>query len=138
MIGYVSVGADDMIRARAFYDALLLPLGYEVTQGVEGLSYVLPVINGERPVFPDFYVKPPFNGNGATPGNGTMVAFEVDSQAEVRTLHAAARAAGGTDEGQPGFRQDYSANFYVAYLRDPQGNKIAIYSSKPSEPGRDG
>ena len=51
---------------------------------------------------------------------------------------AAGQAAGGTDEGQPGFRAAYGAHFYVAYLRNPQGNKIALFSSNPNEPGRDG
>ena len=67
-----------------------------------------------------------------------MLAFEASSQAQVRALHAAALAAGGTDEGQPGFRASYGPRFYVGYLRDPQGNKIALFSSNPGEPGRDG
>lgn len=67
-----------------------------------------------------------------------MVAFEADSQQQVRDLHTAALAAGGRDEGLPGFRSAYGAQFYVAYLRDPQGNKIALFSSDPNEPGRDG
>ena len=57
---------------------------------------------------------------------------------QVRQLHAAALAAGGSDEGAPGFRADDGANFYVGYLRDPQGNKIALYSSNPNDPTRDG
>ena len=56
----------------------------------------------------------------------------------MRTLHAAALAAGGTDEGPPGFRDAYGADFYVGYLRDPQGNKIAIFSSNADDPGRGG
>jgi hypothetical protein len=51
---------------------------------------------------------------------------------------AAALAAGGTDDGPPGFRAAYGANFYVAYLRDPQGNKIALFSSNPNDPTREG
>ena len=66
-----------------------------------------------------------------------MVAFEASNQSQVRTLHAAALAAGGSDEGQPGFRASYGPHFYVGYLRDPQGNKIALFSSDPTEPGRD-
>jgi len=65
------------------------------------------------------------------------VAFEASNQAQVRALHAAALAAGGTDEGAPGFRAAYGPRFYVGYLRDPQGNKIALFSSNPDEPGRD-
>ena len=66
-----------------------------------------------------------------------MVAFEASNQAQVRALHAAALAAAGTDEGAPGFRAAYGPRFYVGYLRDPQGNKIALCSSNPDEPGRD-
>ena len=137
MIGYVSVGVDDMAAAKAFYLSFLPALGYAFTEGSEGLSFEIPVPDGEKPISPDFYVKPPFNGEPASTGNGTMVAFEAKGQQQVRDLHAAALAAGGTNEGAPGFRADYSAHFFVAYLRDPQGNKIALYSSDQSEPGRD-
>ncbi|MGB0410855.1 MAG: VOC family protein [Pikeienuella sp.] len=138
MIAYVTVGADDIARARAFYSAFLPALGYGLTEGPEGLSFALPVPPGQRPTLPDFYVKPTFDGRPASAGNGAMVAFEATAQAQVRDLHAAALAAGGQDEGQPGFRASYGPQFYVAYLRDPQGNKIALFSSNPNEPGRDG
>lgn len=138
MIAYVTVGADDIARAKRFYTAFLPALNYTLEEGPEGLSYALPVAAGQSAVLPDFYVKPTFDGRPATAGNGAMVAFEATSQQQVRDLHAAALAAGGTDEGAPGFRADYGPNFYVSYLRDPQGNKIALFSSNPSEPGRDG
>lgn len=138
MIAYVTVGADDIARAKRFYSAFLPALGYGLTEGPEGLSFVLPVAPSQSPVSPDFYVKPTFDGRPASAGNGAMVAFEAQSQAQVRDLHAAALDAGGTDEGHPGFRASYGANFYVGYLRDPQGNKIALFSSNPDEPGRDG
>ncbi|MEL0438143.1 VOC family protein [Phycobacter sp. K97] len=137
MIAYVTVGADDIPRAKQFYSAFLPALGYVLSEGSEGLSYALPVQPGQRPTLPDFYVKPPFNGEAASPGNGAMVAFEARSQGQVRRLHAAALAAGGSDEGQPGFRAAYGPRFFVGYLRDPQGNKIALFSSNPDEPGRD-
>lgn len=138
MIAYVTVGADDIARAKRFYAAFLPALGYEFEEGPEGLSYALPVAPGDVPVSPDYYVKPTFNGQPASSGNGAMVAFEARTQAQVRDLHEGALAAGGTDEGQPGFRAAYGASFYVSYLRDPQGNKIALFSSNPDEPGRDG
>lgn len=138
MIAYVTVGADDITRAKRFYGAFLPALGHALEEGPEGLSYALPVEPGTRPIFPDFYVKPTFDGRPASAGNGAMVAFEATGQAQVRDLHAAALAAGGTDEGQPGFRAAYGPTFYVCYLRDPQGNKIALFSSNPDEPGRDG
>ncbi|MEM7544104.1 MAG: VOC family protein [Pseudomonadota bacterium] len=138
MIAYVTVGADDIARAKRFYAALLPALGYELKEGPEGLSYTPPVEPGQSPVLPDFYVKPTFDGRPASAGNGVMIAFEALRQSQVRDLHAAALAAGGTDEGQPGFRASYGPRFYVGYLRDPQGNKIALFSSNPDEPGRDG
>ena len=138
MIAYVTVGADDITRAKRFYSAFLPALGYGLEEGPEGLSYALPAVPGQSPVLPDFYVKPPFDGRPASAGNGAMVAFEAHNQAQVRDLHAAALAAGGFDEGQPGFRATYGPQFYVGYLRDPQGNKIALFSSNPDDPGRDG
>jgi catechol 2,3-dioxygenase-like lactoylglutathione lyase family enzyme len=138
MIAYVTVGTNDMSRAKRFYSAFLPALGYGVSEGPEGLSYVLPASAGQPPAGPDFYVKPPFNKEAATIGNGSMVAFEAATQAQVRELHAAAIKAGGRDEGQPGFRESYGPRFFVGYLRDPDGNKIALFSSNPAEPGRDG
>ena len=138
MIAYVTVGADDIALAKRFYSAFLPALGYGLGEGPEGLSYALPIEPGQSVALPDFYVKPTFNGLPASAGNGAMVAFEACNQKQVRDLHAAALAAGGFDEGQPGFRDAYGPHFYVGYLRDPQGNKIALFSNDPDEPGRDG
>ena len=117
MIAYVTVGADDIICAERFYSAFLPALGYGLKRFHGDLSYMLPVEPGQSPVLPDFYVKSPFDGRPALAGNGTMTAF---------------------DAGQPGFRDAYGPHFYVGYLRDPHGNKIALFSSNPDEPGRDG
>ncbi|GHE03513.1 hypothetical protein GCM10008024_27170 [Allgaiera indica] len=87
---------------------------------------------------PDYHVKPAFDGPPASKGNGTMTSFRVQSRQQVRDLHAAALAAGGRDEGRPGFREACGPHFYVGYLRDPQGNKIALLSSNTDDPGRDG
>lgn len=137
MIAYVTVGADDMQSAKRFYSAFLPTLGYTLEEYHGDLSYVPPVQAGQKPTSPDFYVKAPFNGGPTSSGNGSMVAFEAPSQITVRELHAAALAAGGIDEGQPGFRSSYGAHFYVGYLRDPHGNKIALFCDNPNEPGRD-
>jgi catechol 2,3-dioxygenase-like lactoylglutathione lyase family enzyme len=135
MIGYVTVGADDLVGAKRFYSAFLPALGYTLHEGPEGLSYALSAPSGGQ--LPEFYVKPPFDGGRASVGNGVMIAFQAQNQQQVRVLHGAALDAGGTDEGQPGFRAAYGPNFYVGYLRDPQGNKIALYSDSRDEPGRD-
>jgi predicted lactoylglutathione lyase len=112
MIAYITIGSNDLPHAKAFYQAILPPLGYDFSEGR-------------------------FDGAPATAGNGMMVAFQARTQAEVRDLHGAALAAGGQDDGAPGFRAAYSAGFYVGYLRDPDGNKIALFSSNPDEPSRD-
>ena len=138
MIAYVTIGVDDIARAERFYSAFLPALGYGLETYHGDLSYALPTTPGQSPASPEFYVKRPFNGSPASAGNGTMVAFEARNQAQVRDLHAAALAAGGSDDGAPGFRDAYGPNFFVVYLRDPQGNKIALFSSNPDEPGRDG
>lgn len=67
-----------------------------------------------------------------------MIAFEARSQKQVRDLHSAALAAGGFNEGQPGFCDSYGPHFYVGYLRDPQGNKFALFSNDPDQPGPEG
>ena len=133
MIAYVTVGADDLGLAKQFYSAFLPSLGYGLKEGAEGLSYALPVEEGQFPALPDFYVKPTFDGLPASAGNGAMIAFQARNQGQVRALHSAALAAGGMDEGAPDFRASYGPYFYVGYLRDPQGNKIALFSSDPTE-----
>lgn len=138
MIAYVTVGTDDIARAKRFYSAFLPALDYVLEESPEGLSYVLPEQPGQSTALPDFYVKPTFDGRPASAGNGAMIAFEAHSQKQVRDLHSAALTAGGLDEGKPGFRDSYGPHFYVGYLRDPQGNKIALFSNNPNEPGRDG
>jgi catechol 2,3-dioxygenase-like lactoylglutathione lyase family enzyme len=137
MIAYVTVGADDIALAKRFYSAFLPALNYALEETIEGLSYTLPATPGQT-ALPDFYVKPTFNGQPASAGNGAMTAFEAYNQQQVRDLHGAALAAGGANEGAPGFRDIYGPQFYVGYLRDPQGNKIALFSSNPNEAGRDG
>ena len=138
MIAYVTIGANNIGLAKRFYTAFLPALGYDLRDAPDGVSCVLPVEPGHAPVQPDLYIKTPFDGRAASVGNGVMIAFQAQNQQQVRDLHAAAVAAGRADEGKPGFREAYSANFYVSYLRDPQGNKIALFSSNPDEPGRDG
>ena len=137
MIAYVTFGTDDITRAKRFYTAFLPALGYGMEEGPDGLSFALPPQPDQTAVPPELYIKPTFDGQPASAGNGTMIAFEADNQEQVRKLHAAALEAGGVDEGQPGFRAAYSAGFYVGYLRDPQGNKIALFSNNPDEPDRD-
>jgi len=137
MPGYITVGANDVPRSGQFYAAILIPLGYAKQDVADGVAFTAP----DRPAWASgpgaVYVKKPFDGRAATVGNGSMTAFEAATHAMVRAIHAAGLAAGGSDEGAPGFRDDYSDSFYVAYLRDPLGNKIAIFCADPAE-GRRG
>lgn len=133
-LGYVTLGSDDLEVAERFYSAFLFPLGFSLLVDEDGLNYTAGGEEGAAPF--TLYVRPPFDGRPASAGNGTMLAFRVPGQARVRALHAAALAAGGRDEGAPGFRASYGPHFFVGYLRDPQGHKIALYSSDPAEPAR--
>lgn len=138
MISYVTVGADDIALAKRFYFAFLPALGYGLEEGPDGFRYAVPEHSGQPAILPEFYVKMPFDGRTSSAGNGAMIAFHAQSQQQVRDLHSAALAAGGRDDGKPGFRNAYGPHFYVGYRRVPQGNKIALFSNSPDEPGRDG
>ena len=126
MFSHVSVGTCDLARAAAFYDALLAPLGLKqrpVTP--DGGPAAACWIEACRPL-PRFYVYEPFDGRPASPGNGVMVAFRAATPAIVDLAYSAGIRTGGKDEGFPGFRPRYGKNYYGAYLRDPDGNKIHI------------
>lgn len=120
MFSHIMLGSNDLDRAKAFYDAALGPLG--VGPGVR---------NGERVYYrtPDglFAVTKPIDGRPATHANGGTIGFTAASSAQVDTSHAAGVANGGTSiEDPPGLR-DFGANkLYLAYLRDPDGNKLCI------------
>ncbi len=119
---YTTVGVSDLARSVRFYDAVFATLGYRQTPGAEG-GFV-----GWGPSYDDgvsFWICKPFDGQAPSPGNGTMVAFRARNAAEVRAFHAAAMTHGGSDEGPPGTREIYEPSFYVAYVRDPDGNKLA-------------
>ena len=138
MIAYVTLGSNNIENAELFYSAFLLPLGYQLfKEGNGDLSYCLPKPGEMTPPLPDVYIKTPFNGKPASAGNGQMIAFEVPSQKNVQSFHSSALKNGGTSEGEPGFRLSYGAHFYVRYLRDPDGNKITVFSNNLAEPSRD-
>lgn len=122
LILYTTLGVADLARATAFYDAVLAPLGQSRrADGFEGWEAYGPDYDDGV----SLWLCIPFNGEPPTAGNGTMVAFRAPDAATVDAFHAAALAHGGTDEGAPGVRPHYGPNFYVAYVRDPDGNKLA-------------
>jgi catechol 2,3-dioxygenase-like lactoylglutathione lyase family enzyme len=118
MFSHVTLGTNDLERARLFYTPAMAALGIGVPFELPGmLSY------GEM-TGPKLFVLAPFDAAAATSGNGTHVALLAKTRAEVDAFHAAALAYGGSDEGAPGLRPRYHANYYGAYVRDPDGNKL--------------
>ncbi len=119
MIGYVTLGTNDLDRAVAFYDDLLSGMG--ARRFMEEETFVAWTTAPDKP---GISVTRPFDGQPATVGNGVMVALMVDSPAEVDALHARALALGGGDEGAPGPRGE---GFYAGYFRDLDGNKLNFF-----------
>lgn len=120
MIGYVTLGTNDLERAAPFYDALAAELG-------TGRMFEWPgaIAWGTAGGAAGVALMKPFDGQLATVGNGVMVAFEAKEPAQVDRLHALALANGGSCEGAPGPRGD--GGFYAAYFRDPDGNKLNAF-----------
>lgn len=120
MFSHLTIGTQDLARAIAFYDAVLAPLGIERVPSKYGkwAAWQRP---GEAA---KLWVGHPFNGLPASWGNGSMAAFTAPSRAAVDAAYAAALAAGGYDEGTPGLRPHFASDYYAAYVRDPDGNKL--------------
>lgn len=125
MFSHVTIGSSDPDKAAAFYDAVLATLGIVPFFKMEGtLSY-------GTATGPKVFILKPFNGAAHVPGNGGHVAFLAPDRAAVDAFHAKALELGGSDEGAPGLRPHYHPNYYGAYVRDPEGNKLqAVCHSK--------
>lgn len=125
MIGYATLGTNDVARALGFYDALMAELGARrIMQLAEndltmyGVSFAQPALAITRP----------YDGEPATPGNGNMIALVVDSRDKVDQVHARALGLGAADEGAPGLRSsEGDMAFYAGYFRDPDGNKLCVF-----------
>lgn len=121
------VGSNDLQRSKRFYDALFNAIGARPGRTDEkGISYLH---DGAL-----FMVRPPLNGEPATHGNGSTIGFRLDSPEQVKAWHDAGVAAGGTSiEDPPGRRQGSFGPLYLAYLRDPDGNKLCALHRMPAE-----
>ena len=122
MIGYVTLGTNDIEQSAKFYDELLAVIGAgRIFEGDNFIAW------GTGRNSPALSVSVPFDQKAASVGNGTMVAIAVNEPAMVRALHEKALALGGTDEGAPGPRTE---NFYAGYFRDLDGNKLNAFYMK--------
>ena len=119
MIGYVTLGTNDLSRAAAFYDSLLAEIGAKrLWDSPGGIGW------GTSPQQPSLALMKPFDGNPASVGNGVMVGLVVKTVELVDQLYAKALALGAKDEGPAGPR---GSGFYVGYFRDPDGNKLCFF-----------
>ena len=119
MIGYVTLGTNNLPRAAAFYDALLGEIGAK--RMMENEDFVAWSVT---PDLPGLGITKPFDKKAATVGNGVMAAFGAKDKAQVDRVYKLALSLGGSCEGPPGQRNE---KFYAAYFRDPEGNKLNAF-----------
>ena len=119
MIGYVTLGTNDLARAAAFYDAIAAEL-----ETPRMMEYESVIAWGKDGGGAGIGLTKPFDGNAASVGNGVMVALAAKDQEQVQRLYDIALANGGTCEGPPGLRGE---GFYAGYFRDPDGNKLNAF-----------
>ena len=119
MIGYVTLGTNDLQRAAAFYDELLAELGAKRIMEFDTF-----IAWATSPNQPGIGLTKPFDGNAATVGNGVMVALAMQSPQDVDRVYNRAIALGAKDEGPAGPRGE---GFYAGYFRDPDGNKLNAF-----------
>jgi predicted lactoylglutathione lyase len=119
MIGYVTLGTNDLERAVAFYDELLAVVG--ASRFMEEETFVAWAVAPDKPALSVTY---PYDGKAATAGNGTMVALVVDSREMVHKVYDRAMELGASDEGPAGPRME---GFYAGYFRDLDGNKLNVF-----------
>jgi len=130
MISHVFIGVADFERAFTFYSSIMQTLGFVLKfrePEYPWAGWMEPGV--ARPLV---LVGRPWDGNAAQPGNGQMVALLAPSRDAVDAAYAAALAHGGADEGAPGLRPRYHANYYGAYFRDPEGNKRCVCCHDPA------
>ena len=129
MLSHVFIGITDFTRAKAFYEAVMTELGFVLKfeePERQWAGWIKPGV--ARPLF---LVGVPFDGHSATAGNGQMIALLAPDRGAVDSSHAVALASGATDEGGPGLRPQYHPDYYGAYFRDPDGNKLCVCCHDP-------
>jgi len=128
VLDHVSIGARDLRRLRAFYVSVLAKVGMRVVDEETGRFVDFGEVEGRGP---EFSLEIPVDGRPATAGNGVHVAFLASDPGVVDAFHATALALGGRSDGPPGPRPQYGPDYYSAFVRDPEGNKIeAVWRTK--------
>lgn len=122
MIGYVTLGVNDVARAQGFYDSLFAELNAKRLFADE--KYTFYGIDWQQPMVA---ICAPYDGAAAVVGNGAMTALQMPDRATVDRIHAKAIELGGLCEGPPGLREPEEMHFYGAYFRDPEGNKFCAF-----------
>ncbi len=130
VFSHITLGTADIGRATGFYDAVLAPLGLSRHRSLKIAAGYAPV--GFSGIEPPFWIVMPHDRNPASAGNGVTVAFEAKARAAVDPFYAAGVSAGGRCEGAPGVRSHYHPDFYAAYVRDPDGNKLCVVCHAPA------
>jgi catechol 2,3-dioxygenase-like lactoylglutathione lyase family enzyme len=127
MFSHMMIGSNDLERSKRFYDAVFGAIGAKPgRQDEKGVNYAY---NGAL-----LMVRPPLNGEAATHGNGSTIGISIESPEQVNAWHDAGVEAGGTSiEDPPGIRQGTFGPLYLAYLRDPDGNKLCALHRMPTE-----
>lgn len=120
-LNYVMLGSNNVEEARDFFDAVLPAIGGKLIAEYMPHAFCYQLRGGGR-----IWITSPFDREAATPGNGNMVGLECASKSEVETAHQVALSNGGTNEGDPGPRPQYGPDFFGAYIRDLDGNKISF------------
>lgn len=120
MIGYVTIGVSDMEKAKTFYTELLADLGASLLFDMDRIAFI-----GSDMSAPMLAVCVPYNEEAPSPGNGNMVAINPGSKEKVDELYHKALSLGASCDGEPG--QRIPDMFYGAYIRDPDGNKVAFF-----------
>lgn len=124
MLSHVYIGINDFPRAFRFYSQVMKPLGLTLKFSEPDKAWAGWMQTGvARPLF---LIGRPYNNEAAAPGNGQMIALLAPDRDAVDKCYRAAIASGGTDEGEPGLRPRYHPDYYGAYFRDPDGNKLCV------------
>jgi len=130
MYSHITVGTNNMASAMRFYDTVLATIGLKRKRTYKAAMCYAPeeFIGSVEP----FWVMRPYDRKPAVAGNGPMVAFAAPTRAAVDAFYSTAMAQGGSDEGPPALRGHYHPNYYGAYVRDPDGNKLCVVCHAPA------